>query len=267
MSFPLVFFAVWDICIIFAATDIFTVMIKKRLFLHQDAILKRNGLIGLLLAFCALTMAQEKRVYLFPDFVKTMIKYKGSSKFLVMANYDAANQKVMYKQGDQLMELVSPQLVDTIYFGGQKWVYHQSEFCQVAAGKRDTILIGWHITKVHEGYVGAYGTSQVPSQKVQLGDHFGMGGLAGAGGGMYNGSFGVNDDDGEGRNLDVWKNKNENNYYFRKQGKEYKVSNLKSVYKTFPAQKDKIKEFVTTNKLDMMSAEKAVQIIHFCEDM
>lgn len=215
------------------------------------------------LTLCTIAFAQQKRLYLFPDFVKTKIFYKAGAKFMIMANYDAANKKVMYYQNQELMELVSPELVDTIFFDNQKWVYHNKQFCQVVKRDNHEILIGWNITKVHDGYVGVYGISQVPSQRVELGDHFGMGGIAGAGGGMYNGSFGVNDKNG-GRNMDVWSNKNQNTYYFTRKGKECKVNNLKSIYKAFPEHTDKIKECVGSNKTIMMEARQALALIEFC---
>lgn len=223
----------------------------------------RKILTLILLAVCTLSMAQEKRIYLYPNFQKTLIKYKSGARFAVVANYDVANQKVMYKQGEDLMEMTGPQLVDTIRFGGDSWVYHMGQFCEVTKHDNGEILIGWHITKVHEGYVGVYGTSQVPSHKIQLEGNFGMGTIAGISGGMYNGSSGTNEADGQGRNLDVWKNKNQNTYYFTKNGQEYKVNSLKSVYKAFPDQKEKIQAYVKENNLDMMSAEKALQIVAF----
>lgn len=232
--------------------------------MQNNNINMRKLFILIFLIVSTITMAQEKRVYLFQEFAKTIIKYKANQRFSVMANFDVANQKVMYKQGEDLMELVNPALVDTIFFGNQKWIYHNDQYCQIAKMPKGEILIAWHITKVHDGYVGVYGTSQVPSHKIQLEGNFGMGTIAGISGGMYNGSFGTNTNDGQGRNLDVWKNKNQNTYYFTKNGKEYKLTSLKSVYKTFPDQKAKIQEYVKENSLDMMSAEKALQIVDFC---
>ncbi|MBP5619304.1 MAG: hypothetical protein J6X23_02495, partial [Bacteroidaceae bacterium] len=74
---------------------------------------------------------------------------------------------------------------------------------------------------------------------------------------------GVNQHDGNGRNLDVWKTKNQSTYYFTKNGKEYSIKGIKSVYKAFPEQKEQIKQFVQDNKLDMMNAENALQVIDY----
>lgn len=218
------------------------------------------------LTICTTVMAQEKRIYFFSDFQKTNILYKnGARNVVAKANYDVANRKVMYTQGDQLMELLAPETIDTLYMGGSRFIYKDKQFCEVidrVDGHR--LLVGWHVTKVHEGYVGALGSiSQAPSRKVQLSDQFGMGTIAGISGGMYNGSFGVNQNDGNGRNFDVWKTKNQSTYYFTKDGREYGVKGIKSVHKAFPQYKVQVKQFVRNNKLDTMTAEGMLQVIDY----
>lgn len=225
----------------------------------------RKYFIIALLAVCATAMAQEKRIYFFADFQKTTIHYKNGAKNVANANYDVANRKVMFMQGEQLMELLAPETIDTLYMGGSRWVYKNKQFCEVIDREDgNRLLVGWHITKVHEGYEGALGSiSQAPSRKVQLSDQFGMGTIAGISGGMYNGSFGVNQNDGNGRNFDVWRNKNQSTYYFTKDGREYGVKGMKSVLKAFPTKKDQIKQYVHDNHIDTLTAEGMLQVIDY----
>lgn len=225
----------------------------------------RKYLIIALLAVCATAMAQEKRIYFFADFQKTTILYKNGAKNVAKANYDVANRKVMFMQGEQLMELLAPETIDTLYMGGSRWVYKNKQFCEVIDREDgNRLLVGWHITKVHEGYEGALGSiSQAPSRKVQLSDQFGMGTIAGISGGMYNGSFGVNQNDGNGRNFDVWRTKNQSTYYFTKDGREYGVKGMKSVLKAFPTKKAQIKQYVHDNDIDTLTAEGMLQVIDY----
>ncbi|MBQ6195774.1 MAG: hypothetical protein IJK43_15380 [Prevotella sp.] len=225
----------------------------------------RKFFIIALIAVCATAMAQEKRIYFFADFQKTTIHYKNGAKNVANANYDVANRKVMFMQGEQLMELLAPETIDTLYMGGSRWVYKNKQFCEVIDREDgNRLLVGWHITKVHEGYEGALGSiSQAPSRKVQLSDQFGMGTIAGISGGMYNGSFGVNQNDGNGRNFDVWRNKNQSTYYFTKDGREYGVKGMKSVLKAFPTKKAQIKQYVHDNDIDTLTAEGMLQVIDY----
>lgn len=230
----------------------------------------RKYLTLLLLFFSMATLAQEKRLYFFPDFIQSRIVYKGGTTYRVMLNYDAANQKMMYQQNGQLMELVSPELVDTIFTGGRKWVFNNGQWCEfIVRPSGKEVLVGWHITNVQVGYKGALGSiSQAPAQKVELSGNFGMGSFTGdSGGGMYNGSFGVNQDDGNGNTLDVWRNKNENTYYFQHNGKLQSVKSLKQVYKLFPNKKDEIKQYLSSNHLDMLTAENALKVVDYLQSL
>lgn len=225
----------------------------------------RKFFIIALLAVCATAMAQEKRIFFFADFQKTTILYKNGAKNVTNANYDVANRKVMFMQGEQLMELLAPETIDTLYMGGSRWVYKNKQFCEVIDREDgNRLLVGWHITKVHEGYEGALGSiSQAPSRKVQLSDQFGMGTIAGISGGMYNGSFGVNQNDGNGRNFDVWRTKNQSTYYFSKNGREFCVKGMKSVLKAFPTKKNEIKQYVHDNDINTLTAEGMLQVIDY----
>ncbi|MBR5698892.1 MAG: hypothetical protein IKX44_09785 [Prevotella sp.] len=225
----------------------------------------RKLLTIILIAVCTTTLAQEKRIYFYSDFVKSNILYKNGARNQTNANYDVANRKLMFMQGEQLMELLAPETIDTLYMGGSRWVYRDKQFCEVIDREDgNRILVGWHVTKVHEGYVGALGSvAQAPSRKVQLGDQFGMGTIAGISGGMYNGTFGTNQNDGNGRNFDVWKTKNKSTYYFTKNGKGYAVKGMKSILKAFPQKKELIKQFVHNKKIDTMTAEGMLQVIDY----
>lgn len=223
----------------------------------------RKILTIILLSACTMCMAQEKRIYFYADFVKTNFLYKNGARNQAMANYDVANRKVMFKQGNQLMELINPETIDTLYIGGSRWIYKDHQFCEVIDRENgNRVLVGWMIRKIQEGYVGAYGTSQVPTRKIQLTDDFGLGNLS-EGGGMYNGSADVNVDKGDGLNLVAWRSKNQSTYYFTKNGQEYALKGMKSIQKAFPEYKEQIKQFCHDNKIDTMTAEGMLQVIDY----
>ncbi len=214
-------------------------------------------------AFLSLS-AQGERIFLFDNFAKGFIKFKSGAVNASMMNYDANNGKMYFMQGETLMEMTGTQLVDSIQFGDRHFVGRDGDFVELYSLKHGIVKILWRIRKIHEGYVGAFGQqSQVGGTKIQLNGNFGLGGLAGAGGGMYNGSFGINDSDDSGRRMDIWKTKSTNTYFFEKDGKEYKASSIKHLYKAFPQHKAQLQAFAKENNLDLMSAEKAVVLIDY----
>lgn len=224
----------------------------------------RQFIFSILIGTCMMATAQQKRIYFYADFVKTKIQYKDGTRYQVMGNYDVANKKMMYLQGNQLMEAINPEIIDTICMGNSTWIYHNKQFCEVFKCESGIdVLVGWHIAKRHEGYAGVYGTAQVPSKKIELTDNLGMGELSVSGGGVYYEATGTNQGMGNGLNVDVWKIKNQSTYYFTKNGKEYALKGLKSIYKAFPEHKEQIKQFVKTNKLEMTNAENALKIVDY----
>ncbi|MCE2616636.1 hypothetical protein [Phocaeicola oris] len=220
----------------------------------------RKILFILFVFLCSSTMAQQKRIYFFPEFIKSKIVYKNKAKFVVMLNYDASNKKMLYMQDDQMMELINPQTVDTIYTGGRTWVYHNQQFCEVIQRENgNKILIGWVMKNVYKGQKGALGmTTQAHVQKLRAVDFAGAQNGQNMNAGMEAAQY-----DSWNADFDVWKQKNNNTYYFNIGDKQYALTSLKSVYKAFPERKEEIKMFVHDKKLDMMNAEKALEIIDF----
>ncbi len=222
----------------------------------------------LFIAFVACSVlsvsAQGQRIFLFDNFAKGLVQFKNKAVSASYMNYDANNGKMYFQQGEDLMELTNAAAIDSIKFGERIFLGYRNNFVELFQLNHGKVRILWRIHKIHEGYEGAFGTtSQVGGQKIQLQGNFGMGGIAGAGGGMYNGSFGLNQNDGNNRRIDIWKQKSANTYLFEKNGKEYSVKTLKNVYKQFPEYKEQIKAFVKENSLDMMSADKAIVIIDY----
>lgn len=208
--------------------------------------------------------AQGQRIFLFDNYANGLIHFKNKAVTASLMNYDANNGKMYFLQGENLMELTNAAAIDSIKFGTRHFLGYRNDFVELFQLNNGQVKILWRIHKIHEGYEGAFGTtSQVGGQKIQLQGNFGMGGIAGAGGGMYNGSFGMNQNDGNNRRFDIWKQKNANTYFFEKDGKEYTVKSLKNIYKMFPEYREQIKQYVKENALDMMSTDKALQIIDY----
>lgn len=222
-------------------------------------------ILPMLMLCISIASAQGERIFLFPEFGEASIYMKNRFVTKSPMNYDANNGKVYFMQGDEMMELTNLMQIDSIRFDDRLFVVKNSDIVETHPTPAGPIQIKWRINKIHEGYAGALGsTSQVPSKKIQLNGNFGMGNFSGnGGGGMYNGSFGVNDDSEGGRNNDIWRIKNKNTYYFAKDGKEYAVSKVSQLYKAFPKQKDQIKDYAKEHDLDFSTAEKAVALIAY----
>ena len=213
--------------------------------------------------------AQSERIFLFDNFAKGAVHFKSGAINASLMNYDANNGKMYFMQGQELMELVGAETIDSICFGERVFLQRNGDFQEKYKMQNGEVKILWRINKIHAGYVGAFGnTSQVHSQKVQLPGNFGMGDFTtNGGGGMYNGSFGVNNKNGGGINRDVWHMKTQNTYFFTKDGKEYKIKRSKDILKAFPEKKEEIKQYISDNKLGMLSADDFLNVIDFVQSL
>lgn len=209
--------------------------------------------------------AQAERIYLFDNFCMGAVHFRPRGINASLMNYDANDGKMYFMQGKELMELMGVETIDSICFGDRVFVQVNGDFQEKFKTPNGVVRILWRINKVHAGYEGAMGTvSQAHSQKLQLSGDFGMGNFTGnGGGGMYNGTFGVNNDKSGGINRDVWRMATQNVYYFEKDGKEYKIKRSKDVLKAFPDKKEQIKQFISDNKLAMLSADDFLNLINF----
>lgn len=227
--------------------------------------MKRFFVFAFLMSCLLQTGFAQSRIFLFDNFAQGLVFFHSGAKGGGLMNYDANSGKMYFMQDGTLMEMTNAQYADSVKFGDRKFIMKNGDFVERFNCEHGVIDIKWRIHKIHEGYVGAMGTvSQVGAKKIQLPSNFGMGTFtANGGGGMYNGSFGVNDNSEGGRNLDVWRQKNDNTYFFAKNGREYKVKRTKDVLKAFPEHEKEIKEFLHTNNLDMIQADNAMRIIDY----
>ena len=223
--------------------------------------MKRNILLMLVLSVCMSAMAQQPRVYLFENFTDGKIVYKNGATFKVNMNYDASNFAVMYMQDDVLMEMTYPELVDTIYVADRKMVYHKDRFCEVVKlPNGQEVLVGWFLKKVFQGEKGALGmVTQANVQKVRNLDIMPLGESARE----TNAGMSASQYDSWNATTEVWKQKSENTYFFKKGDKEYALKSMRNVEKAFKKHKETIKKYVKENHLDMMSTEKALKVIEF----
>ncbi|MCF0179750.1 MAG: hypothetical protein HUJ97_05830 [Bacteroidales bacterium] len=213
---------------------------------------------------CSASSRAQERIFIFDNFETATVQFKNGAKNVSLMNYDANGGKMYFIQGEELMELQGVENIANVTFGERKFVQEKSDFLELVKLENGDVNILWRIHKIHEGYKGAYGlvTQSGGARKITLEGNFGMGGLSGAGGGMYNGTYGVNTEDGATR-FDVWKAKSENVYYIIKDGKTIKIKRTKDLQKAFPEKKEDIKNFMDENNINMLNADMALKLINY----
>ena len=186
--------------------------------------------------------AQEKPLFIFEKFANAKIHFKNRSITVVPMNNDAANDKMYFKRDGQLMELVQLSAIDSVVWAKQFcFVYHEQKFLEKVALKNGTAFIHWQVKNVNIGSIGAMG--QVTQAKVDR---------------VYSsGSWG-------NHSADIYKQKNQNEYYLWLDGSLKKATTLKQILKLFPEHKADIEAFVEEQHTNMQMPQSVLELLNYC---
>lgn len=197
---------------------------------------------------------QFSRIFLFDEFAKAQIKFRNRTQAIVSLNYDVANKKMLYTQGDDLMEVTNIQTVDTIFVKGHKFIPVANVFYEVVPLKNGIVYIDWLIKDVNIGSKGALGAvTQGSVHNLQM-SNLGLNAVE-----MY-----TPYKQQELGSTDLYQRKSDNTYFIRKKNKFVKLKTLKQLKKASPDNKDKIDAFAKENKIDMKETRDALLVINYC---
>lgn len=204
--------------------------------------MKRFCLYLLVCSIVSVACAQNDPVFIFKQFVHAKIHFKNRSITVVPMNYDAANDKMYFKRDGQLMELVQLSAIDSVVWAKQFcFVYHEQKFLEKVALKNGTAFIHWQVKNINIGSIGAMG--QVTQAKVDR---------------VYSsGSWG-------NHSADIYKQKNQNDYYLWLDGSLKKATTLKQILKLFPEHKADIEAFVEEQHTNMQMPQSVLELLNYC---
>ena len=193
--------------------------------------------------------AQEKPLFIFEQFANAKIHFKNHSVTVASMNYDAVNDKMYFKQYDDLMELTNAAMIDSIVWAGKRsFVSLGQGFLEQIKLENGTVFIRWTIKNVNIGSVGALGA--VTQGKVESISIRSMG-VFSAG-------------DADSNNADLFQQKNNNEYFIPINGKLEKITTVKHLYKLFPKHKEKIKAFIKEQGIKMNEPILVLELLNYC---
>ncbi|MBP5689860.1 MAG: hypothetical protein J6W74_02990 [Bacteroidales bacterium] len=202
------------------------------------------------------TASAQHRLYLFSEFKPAAISFRGYSRpEQVVMNIDAKGQKILYLQGETLMELTNAFMIDSLIVEGRKFVMKDGLLCEELALQSGTLYVNWKLKNVNKGSRGALGATTQAKVEVLHSYEF-----------TPATPFPVNDwhlysEDGDGGSVEIWERKGDNTYFFSIDGTEYKVKKLKDIYNAFPDVAKQLKSFAKSNQLTMENAADAIRVI------
>ncbi|MCF0160753.1 MAG: hypothetical protein HUJ98_09205 [Bacteroidaceae bacterium] len=212
-------------------------------------------LLSLLLVAPAVTLAQSKTVFMFNDFIKVKVLFKNKTQGQVVANYDAGQKRLMFKQGDDMLESTNTATIDTIYFGERRFIPAKQGMHEVMRMPHGNVKIDWSLRDVLIGSKGAFGS--VTQGTVQ---HVNMATFGGSDlGNFYHTRY----ENSRENDNEIFRRHNSNVYYVTVGGKEYKFKDMKGIYKQFPEKAEAVKAYAGEHKLDLRTADNALKVLDY----
>ena len=157
-------------------------------------------------------------------------------------NYDAVNDKMYFKRDGQLMELMQLSDIDSVVWAKKFcFVRHEQKFLEKLQMKNGTAFIHWQVRNVNVGSVGALG--QVTQAKVDR---------------VYSSESWRN------HSADIYRLRNQNEYYLLLDGSLKKVTTLKQILKVFSGHKEEIEAFVEGSQTNMQMPQSVLDLLDYC---
>ena len=204
--------------------------------------MKRFCLYLLVCFIVSVVCAQNEPVFIFKQFVHAKIHFKNRSITIVPMNYDAVNDKMYFKRDGQLMELMQLSSIDSVVWAKKFcFVYHEQKFLEKVQLKNGTAFIHWQVRNVNSGSIGALG--QITQAKVDR---------------VYSSKS------WRDHSSDIYKQKNQNDYYLLLDGSLKKVTTLKQILKLFPKHKADIEAFVEEQQTNMQMPQSVLDLLDYC---
>lgn len=191
--------------------------------------------------------AQKKRQMLFEDYSKGVVLMKNNSRTMADLNYDAGNQKMMFKNGQEEMLLTNVAQIDTVYIGDSKFIPTGSKenFYELLPLPNGIIGINWLLKHTSQGYKNAFGvTQQAKVESLNTNQ--------------------LNYSTYENQYTEVYKLANQNEYCIIREGKPLKFKNKKTLLKLFPNKQTQIEEFMKLQKTNMNNPKDVITLVNYC---
>ena len=106
------------------------------------------------LALCLSSSAQQ-RALLFPDFVDGNVRFIGNTRVeKLKLNFDMIAQKVLYLDGETLMEITNMPMIQTIVTEDRSFIMRQGMLCEIKGNDDFQVLVNWKVKKAWSDHTG-----------------------------------------------------------------------------------------------------------------
>jgi hypothetical protein len=187
--------------------------------------------------------------FLFPSFIKGVVKMKSSDSYSAMFNYNMVDEEMIFNNKGQYLALDNINSVDTIFIGIRKFVPAQKVFYEVITTGTVSLYIQHKCKYATEGSATAYGLTSKTNA---------------------NESFSHIKGGNQIRTLDLPDNvvvTPELIYWAKVNDEMKKFTSERQFLKLFPAKETELKDYIKKNEIEIEKREDLIKLGNYCNEI
>lgn len=211
------------------------------------------GIVSLFLLTALTVEAQQEAIkhpeqFVFPDFSVGVVKMKNKEKLALALNYNIVTEKMVFRQKNQIFDMVDYSNVDTVYIHERRFVPFENVFYEVLVNAPVSLLQHKGIIKSPPRPAAYGGTSELSSSTYVSNLRMG------------NDVYRLNSDEPIIIEPDpiIW---------IRKDIEMNAVFNQKNLLKIFSDRKSEIKEFISQKRIDSKNPIHLISVVNFYNEL
>jgi hypothetical protein len=187
--------------------------------------------------------------FIFPDFIKGMVKMKNGSSQSALLNYNSVSETIVYEKDDQIYDLIHTETIDTVFIEDRRFVPAGSVFHEVLLIAPISLFVQYKGELIRPGAPAGYGgTSQVSNTKLITSVELASG--------YYNLQLPAD-----------YSVKVETVFWLRINGNMESFVNERQFLKIFPEKQDELKQFIKKNKIKFDKFPQMISLIKYTNEL
>jgi hypothetical protein len=183
--------------------------------------------------------------FIFPEFYVGVVKTLNGEKVVLNLNYNIVTEKMVFMQNNQIFDITSQSVIDTVFIEGRKFIPRGKVFCEVLADGKATFLVQ------HKG------TARAPSKQV------GYGGTSDVASTSYVSNIKLGNDRFRMEKPKEIIIEPGSLYWIRKDDNMNLVNSRSSLLKNFSDKKPEVKKFLGRSKLDAGNPDQINNLVKY----
>jgi|WetSurMetagenome_2_1015567.scaffolds.fasta_scaffold49033_2 hypothetical protein len=230
---------------------------KQRLIITRSMIraiynILKFTILFFLSTFCLKAQSQTKPIktyYVFPEFLKGLIKMKNGHNDLLMMNYNMLTEEMIIEKNGIRLAISNIGSVDTVHIENRKFVPYDKGFYEIAVNAPITLFIQHKCKLISAGQPSGYGGTSQTSATTSLS-------ALSSSGGYY--KLDLPDD---------YTISNVTQFWIRKDQTFYMANSERQILKIFPEKTAEIKQIIKQYKLDVQKISDLTILVKKCNEL